>query len=170
MLMAKGGNLMLGYLGEPQLTAEAIRDGWYVTGDIASVDEDGFIRITDRVSRFSKIGGEMVPHMKIEEVINHIIGGAGAAVTALADPLRGERLVAFYAGDGISAQELWEKLNRSELPKLWIPKRENLHPIESIPLLGTGKADLKKIKELALDRDHSPSSGEQRRIESTKSA
>jgi acyl-[acyl-carrier-protein]-phospholipid O-acyltransferase/long-chain-fatty-acid--[acyl-carrier-protein] ligase len=169
MLLAKGGNLMLGYLGEPQLTAEAIRDGWYVTGDIASVDEDGFIRITDRVSRFSKIGGEMVPHMKIEEVINQIIGGAGSAVTALADPLRGERLVAFYAGDGISAQELWEKLNRSELPKLWIPKRENLHSIESIPLLGTGKADLKKIKELALERDRSSSSGEQRRIESTKS-
>jgi acyl-[acyl-carrier-protein]-phospholipid O-acyltransferase/long-chain-fatty-acid--[acyl-carrier-protein] ligase len=132
-----------------------IRDGWYVTGDIAAIDEDGFIRITDRVSRFSKIGGEMVPHMKIEEVINQILGGPGCAVTALADPLRGERLVAFYAADGISAQELWEKLNGSELPKLWIPKRENLHAIESIPLLGSGKADLKKVKELALEHDGS---------------
>jgi len=152
MLLAKGGNLMLGYLGEPQLTAEVIRDGWYVTGDIASVDEDGFIRITDRLSRFSKIGGEMVPHMKIEEIVNGLLGNAGCAVTAVADEQRGEKLVVFYTTDGISPQELWDKLNRSDLPKLWIPKREDLHPIDSIPLLGSGKADLKKVKELALER------------------
>jgi acyl-[acyl-carrier-protein]-phospholipid O-acyltransferase/long-chain-fatty-acid--[acyl-carrier-protein] ligase len=156
MLVAKGGNLMLGYLGQPELTAQVMRDGWYVTGDIASIDEDGFIRITDRLSRFSKIGGEMVPHMKIEEVINEILGGAGCAVTAIADPQRGEKLVAFYAANGVSPQELWEKLNRSDLPKLWIPKRENLHPIEAIPLLGSGKADLKKVKELALERVQEP--------------
>jgi acyl-[acyl-carrier-protein]-phospholipid O-acyltransferase/long-chain-fatty-acid--[acyl-carrier-protein] ligase len=155
MLLAKGGNLMLGYLGQPNLTAEVMRDGWYVTGDIASIDEDGFIRITDRLSRFSKIGGEMVPHMKIEEVINEVLNGAACAVTAIADPQRGEKLVAFYAANGVTAQELWDKLNRSELPKLWIPKRENLHPIESIPLLGSGKADLKKVKQLALERSES---------------
>jgi acyl-[acyl-carrier-protein]-phospholipid O-acyltransferase/long-chain-fatty-acid--[acyl-carrier-protein] ligase len=152
MLLAKGGNLMLGYLGQPELTAEVIRDGWYITGDIASIDEDGFIRITDRLSRFSKIGGEMVPHMRIEEVINEVLGGASCAVTAIADPQRGEKLVAFYAANGISPQELWDKLNRSDLPKLWIPKRENLHPIDTIPLLGSGKADLKKVKELALEQ------------------
>ena len=97
MLLAKGGNLMLGYLGQPKLTAEVMRDGWYITGDIASMDEDGFIRITDRLSRFSKIGGEMVPHMKIEEVINEVLGSADSAVTAIADPQRGEKLVAFYS-------------------------------------------------------------------------
>jgi acyl-[acyl-carrier-protein]-phospholipid O-acyltransferase/long-chain-fatty-acid--[acyl-carrier-protein] ligase len=156
MLVAKGGNLMLGYLGQPELTAEVMRDGWYVTGDIASIDEDGFIRITDRLSRFSKIGGEMVPHMKIEEVINEILGAASCAVTAIADPQRGEKLVAFYAANGVSPQELWDKLNRSDLPKLWIPKRENLHPIASIPLLGSGKADLKKVKDLALERIQEP--------------
>jgi acyl-[acyl-carrier-protein]-phospholipid O-acyltransferase/long-chain-fatty-acid--[acyl-carrier-protein] ligase len=156
MLVAKGGNRMLGYLGQPELTAEVMRDGWYVTGDIASIDEDGFIRITDRLSRFSKIGGEMVPHMKIEEVINEILGAAACAVTAIADPQRGEKLVAFYAANGVSPQELWDKLNRSDLPKLWIPKRENLHPIESIPLLGSGKADLKKVKDLALQRIPEP--------------
>jgi acyl-[acyl-carrier-protein]-phospholipid O-acyltransferase/long-chain-fatty-acid--[acyl-carrier-protein] ligase len=152
MLLAKGGNLMLGYLGQPQLTGQAMRDGWYVTGDIASLDEDGFIRITDRLSRFSKIGGEMVPHMKIEEVVTEVLDGAGCAVTAIADPQRGEKLVAFYTANGVSAQELWEKLNRSELPKLWIPKRENLRPIETIPLLGSGKADLKRVKQLALEQ------------------
>ncbi len=155
MLLAKGGNLMLGYLGQPELTAEVMRDGWYITGDIAAIDEDGFIRITDRLSRFSKIGGEMVPHMKIEEVINAILDGPGCAVTAIGDPQRGEKLIAFYAANGVTAQQLWDKLNQSDLPKLWIPKRENLQPIESIPLLGSGKADLKKVKQLALERNQS---------------
>jgi acyl-[acyl-carrier-protein]-phospholipid O-acyltransferase/long-chain-fatty-acid--[acyl-carrier-protein] ligase len=152
MLLAKGGNLMLGYLGQPKLTAEAMREGWYITGDIASVDEDGFIRITDRLSRFSKVGGEMVPHVKIEEVINEILGSADSAVTAIADPQRGEKLVAFYSANGVTSHELWEKLNQSELPKLWIPKREDLHPVNTLPLLGSGKVDLKKLKAMAMER------------------
>jgi acyl-[acyl-carrier-protein]-phospholipid O-acyltransferase/long-chain-fatty-acid--[acyl-carrier-protein] ligase len=149
LLLIKGPNVMVGYLGQPELTAEVIRDGWYVTGDIACLDEDGFIKITDRLSRFSKIGGEMVPHAKIEEVINGVLGDGAAAVTSVADPQKGERLVAFYMRDGISSEELWKKLNESDLPKLWIPKRENLHPIDAMPLLGTGKVDLKKIKAMA---------------------
>jgi acyl-[acyl-carrier-protein]-phospholipid O-acyltransferase/long-chain-fatty-acid--[acyl-carrier-protein] ligase len=152
MLLAKGANLMLGYLGQPELTAESIRDGWYITGDIASLDEDGFIRITDRLSRFSKIGGEMVPHVRIEEAINEILGSAVSAVTAIADAQRGEKLVAFYSANGVTANELWHRLNQSELPKLWIPKRENIHSIEALPLLGSGKVDLKKIKAMALER------------------
>jgi acyl-[acyl-carrier-protein]-phospholipid O-acyltransferase/long-chain-fatty-acid--[acyl-carrier-protein] ligase len=152
LLLVKGPNLMLGYLGQPHLTDQAMRGGWYVTGDIASVDEDGFIRITDRVSRFSKIGGEMVPHMKIEEVINGVLGSPASVVTAIPDEQRGEKLIAFYAQNGIKKDELWEKLNQSELPKLWIPKRENLHLIDSIPVLGSGKVDLKKVKAMALEQ------------------
>jgi acyl-[acyl-carrier-protein]-phospholipid O-acyltransferase/long-chain-fatty-acid--[acyl-carrier-protein] ligase len=152
LLIAKGANVMLGYLGEPELTRQALRDGWYVTGDIASLDEDGFITITDRISRFSKIGGEMVPHMKIEEVVNTILGEAASVVTALPDEQRGEKLIAFYARNGMSVDELWEQLNRSDLPKLWIPKRENIHCIDSIPLLGSGKVDLKNVKRLAVEK------------------
>jgi acyl-[acyl-carrier-protein]-phospholipid O-acyltransferase/long-chain-fatty-acid--[acyl-carrier-protein] ligase len=151
MLLVKGPNRMLGYLGQPDLTAEATRDGWYVTGDIASVDEDGFIRITDRLSRFSKIGGEMVPHMQIEETINNILGGAASVVISVPDEHKGEKLMAFYTQNGISKDELWDKLNQSDLPKLWIPKRENFFLIESIPVLGSGKVDLKKMKALALE-------------------
>jgi acyl-[acyl-carrier-protein]-phospholipid O-acyltransferase/long-chain-fatty-acid--[acyl-carrier-protein] ligase len=154
LLLARGPNVMLGYLGQPHLTEQAMRRGWYVTGDIASVDEDGFIRITDRLSRFSKIGGEMVPHMKIEEVINGVLGSAASVVTAIPDEQRGEKLIAFYAQNGTTKEELWEKLNQSELPKLWIPKRENLHLIDSIPLLGSGKMDLKKVKAMALEQSH----------------
>ena len=152
LLLVKGPNLMLGYLNQPELTDQAIRRGWYVTGDIASVDEDGFIRITDRVSRFSKIGGEMVPHVKIEETINEVLGVASSVVTAVPDPQRGEKLVAFYTQNGMDRDELWDKLNKSSLPKLWVPKRENLYLIDSIPVLGSGKADLKKIKTMALER------------------
>jgi acyl-[acyl-carrier-protein]-phospholipid O-acyltransferase/long-chain-fatty-acid--[acyl-carrier-protein] ligase len=129
-----------------------IRDGWYVTGDIAALDEDGFIRITDRVSRFSKIGGEMVPHMKVEEVINSILGSAASVVTAVPDSQRGEKLIALYSQNGITKEELWRRLNDSDLPKLWIPKPENLYPIDAIPVLGSGKADLKKVKALALEK------------------
>ncbi|MGE5220002.1 MAG: acyl-[ACP]--phospholipid O-acyltransferase [Chloroflexota bacterium] len=154
LLLVKGPNLMLGYLGQPELTDQALRRGWYVTGDIAALDEDGFIRITDRISRFSKIGGEMVPHMKVEETINQVLGSAASVVTALPDEQRGEKLIAFYAQNGITKEELWERLNHSELPKLWIPKRENLHFIDSLPLLGSGKVDLKKIKAMAQDLSH----------------
>src|SRR3970282_1915693 len=83
LLLVKGPNVMVGYLAQPELTAQVMRDGWYVTGDIAAVDEDGFIKITDRLSRFSKIGGEMVPHLKIEEAIDGILGDSCSAVTAV---------------------------------------------------------------------------------------
>ena len=151
LLLVKGPNQMLGYLGQPEMTAEVLRGGWYVTGDIAAIDEDGFIRITDRLSRFSKIGGEMVPHVKVEEAISRILGDQGCVVTAIPDEQKGERLVVLYTHREITAGALWEQLCQTDLPKLWIPKRENLYYTETIPLLGTGKADLKKIKAMAME-------------------
>jgi acyl-[acyl-carrier-protein]-phospholipid O-acyltransferase/long-chain-fatty-acid--[acyl-carrier-protein] ligase len=150
LLLVKGLNCMLGYLGAPQLTKEAMRDGWYVTGDIASVDQDGFIRITDRVSRFSKIGGEMVPHVRVEEAINSVLGSVGSVVTAVPDKQKGEKLIAFHTQNSVTADEVWEKLSRSDLPNLWIPKKDNIYHVDSIPVLGSGKVDLKSIKRLAL--------------------
>ena len=149
LLLVKGPNVMLGYLNQPALTREAMRDGWYVTGDIAAVDEDGFIRITDRLSRFSKIGGEMVPHVRVEEVINSILGSASSVVTSVPDSQRGEKLIALYCQNGMTKEELWQRLNDSDLPKLWIPKREDLFAIDSLPVLGSGKIDLKAAKSLA---------------------
>jgi acyl-[acyl-carrier-protein]-phospholipid O-acyltransferase/long-chain-fatty-acid--[acyl-carrier-protein] ligase len=152
LLLVKGPNMMAGYLDAPEKTSEAIRDGWYVTGDIARIDEDGFIFITDRVSRFSKIAGEMVPHVKVEEAINAVLAEGASVVTAVADAAKGERLIAFYAQPGLSPEAVWEALNRTELPKLWIPKRESLIPVEAIPTLATGKVDLRRVKQLALER------------------
>ena len=152
LLLVKGPNMMRGYLNDPERTAEVIRDGWYVTGDIAKLDQDGFIFITDRLSRFSKIGGEMVPHVHVEDAINAVLGEIASAVTAVPDESKGERLIAFYTRQDVTAETLWERLCQTELPRLWIPKRESLIPIEAIPTLGTGKVDLRRIKQLALEQ------------------
>jgi acyl-[acyl-carrier-protein]-phospholipid O-acyltransferase/long-chain-fatty-acid--[acyl-carrier-protein] ligase len=151
LLLVTGPNLMQGYLGEPERTAAVIRDGWYATGDIACMDDAGFIRITDRLARFSKIGGEMVPHMKIEEEIQTLIDAqASCVVTAVPDEARGERLVAFYTDAALSPADVWERLCRTELPRLWLPKREDIRRIEAIPSLGTGKVDLRAVREMAV--------------------
>jgi acyl-[acyl-carrier-protein]-phospholipid O-acyltransferase / long-chain-fatty-acid--[acyl-carrier-protein] ligase len=149
LLLVKGQNRMAGYLNKPERTAEATRDGWYITGDIALIDDDGFLRITDRLSRFSKIGGEMVPHLKVEEAIAAVIGDAACCVTAVADDKRGERLVALYEHPEITPAELWRRLSETELPKLWIPKREDFVCVDSLPMLGTGKVDLRAVRQMA---------------------
>jgi acyl-[acyl-carrier-protein]-phospholipid O-acyltransferase/long-chain-fatty-acid--[acyl-carrier-protein] ligase len=157
LLLVNGPNRMLGYLGDPDKTREVFRDGWYVTGDIAMIDDSGFIYITDRLSRFSKIAGEMVPHMKIEESITALLEAPHmSAVTSVPDPSKGERVVAFYTDPRLQPQELWERLCRTELPRIWIPKREDLHHIEAIPTLGTGKVDLRAVRRLALERTGVP--------------
>jgi acyl-[acyl-carrier-protein]-phospholipid O-acyltransferase/long-chain-fatty-acid--[acyl-carrier-protein] ligase len=142
---------MLGYLHQPEKTAAVIRDGWYHTGDIACIDGEGFIRITDRLSRFSKIGGEMVPHIKIEEAVNGILQNGNGAVTAIPDEQKGERLVVFYTDPSLCPETLWSRLNESGLPKLWIPKQESIHFIDALPILGTGKLDLRALKTMALE-------------------
>jgi acyl-[acyl-carrier-protein]-phospholipid O-acyltransferase/long-chain-fatty-acid--[acyl-carrier-protein] ligase len=149
LLLVAGPNMMAGYLDQPERTAEVMRDGWYATGDVAKIDEDGFIHITDRLSRFSKIGGEMVPHIRVEDAINAILGEVCCAVTAVPDASRGERLVAFYARADVAPEALWEQLGASDLPKLWLPRRDSLVPIAEIPTLGTGKVDLRRLREMA---------------------
>jgi acyl-[acyl-carrier-protein]-phospholipid O-acyltransferase/long-chain-fatty-acid--[acyl-carrier-protein] ligase len=153
LLLVRGPNVMLGYLDEPERTSHVMRDGWYVTGDIARIDADGYIFITDRLSRFSKIGGEMVPHVKIEDSIAALLGEQHAAiVTALPDDVRGERIVVFYTDPDVKPQELWERLSRSQLPRLWVPKRDDLHQVDALPTLGSGKVDLRAIRQLAIEK------------------
>lgn len=149
LLLVKGPNQMLGYLGQPAQTAEAIHDGWYITGDIALVDDEGFVHITDRLSRFSKIGGEMVPHLRVEEAVYTIDAGCQCAVTGIPDDARGEQLVLLYANSTMTPSEIWQDLKKTNLPRLWIPKAEAIHPVESLPILGTGKIDLRGFKKLA---------------------
>jgi acyl-[acyl-carrier-protein]-phospholipid O-acyltransferase/long-chain-fatty-acid--[acyl-carrier-protein] ligase len=146
LVLVKGPNRMIGYLNQVERTAEAVRDGWYVTGDIGALDDEGFLRITDRLARFSKIAGEMVPHLKVEEAIYAIIGEHACAVTGIPDDQRGERLVALYTRPDLTPAELWRHLSETDLPKLWLPKRENIYQVDALPTLGTGKLDLVGVK------------------------
>lgn len=151
LLLLKGPGRMVGYLADPDRTVQVLREDWYVTGDIAIIDEDGFIKITDRLSRFSKVGGEMVPHLKIEEAMLRIPGIGGAAVIAVPDADRGERLFGLYVADEAMGPELvWQGLSDSGLPKLWIPKARDLRRIDELPTLGTGKIDMRRLKQTAL--------------------
>jgi acyl-[acyl-carrier-protein]-phospholipid O-acyltransferase / long-chain-fatty-acid--[acyl-carrier-protein] ligase len=152
LLLVRGPNVMLGYLGRPEKTAEVLQDGWYVTGDIATEDEDGFLTITDRLSRFSKIGGEMVPHIKVEEQLHELAGATEQrfVVTAVPDGKKGERLVVLHTLTPEELKPVLERLGESGLPNLWIPRPNQFFPVEDLPHLGTGKLDLRRIKEMAL--------------------
>jgi acyl-[acyl-carrier-protein]-phospholipid O-acyltransferase / long-chain-fatty-acid--[acyl-carrier-protein] ligase len=153
LLLVRGPNVMQGYLNRPEKTAEVLRDGWYNTGDIATVDDDGFLRITDRLSRFSKIGGEMVPHIKVEEKLQELAGAAEQifVVTAIPDEKKGERLIVLHTLAEEKLQECLEQFSKSDLPALWRPRADQFVRIETLPYLGTGKLDLRKARELALE-------------------
>src|SRR5438067_110281 len=151
MLYLRGANIFEGYLHDPKRTAEVLRDGWLKTGDIGRFDEDGFLYIEGRLSRFSKIGGEMVPHEAIETKIVDLLGLAGRderpfAMMGVPDEAKGEALVLLSVVD-IDLGELRKKLHEAGVPNLWIPK--HVQRVESIPVLASGKLDLKRCQECA---------------------
>jgi len=153
MMMVRGPNRMLGYLNRDDLTTAACRDEWYVTGDIARVDDDGFIFITDRLFRFSKIGGEMVPHIAIEDVLNEALKlvEMSIAVTAIPDDKKGERLVLLYTEKAGAPDQLKQILANSSLPNLWRPAESMFFKVEGLPLTSTGKLDVKLLKKIATE-------------------
>jgi acyl-[acyl-carrier-protein]-phospholipid O-acyltransferase/long-chain-fatty-acid--[acyl-carrier-protein] ligase len=156
VLSIYGANVMTGYLNRTDLTNDVIRDGWYVTGDMGTIDEDGFITLTGRLTRFSKIGGEMVPHQKIEEELQAILigtEGAACAVTAVPDDRRGERIVVLHTPlNGLNKFHVCQQLAQRGLPNLWLPCERDFFEVSELPILGTGKLDLKRVKEIALEK------------------
>ncbi|MGA8783469.1 MAG: MFS transporter [Terracidiphilus sp.] len=151
MLLVKGPNVMRGYLGKPAKTAEVLHDGWYLTGDVGMIEEDGFVTITDRLSRFSKIGGEMVPHIRIEEKLHELadVTEQVFAVTSVPDEKKGERIIVIHTLPETKLAAVLEKLSQCDLPALWKPKANQFIHADAIPTLGTGKMDLRAIKALA---------------------
>ncbi len=152
LLLVKGPNVMVGYLNDEQATTEVLRDGWYDSRDIARIDDDGFVTLTDRLSRFSKIGGEMVPHIAVEEVL---LAGLDTAervvsVTSVPDERKGERIVVVHTAEAGDVRELQRIIKESELPNLWKPGRGSYVLVDEIPLLGSGKLDINGLKALAL--------------------
>jgi acyl-[acyl-carrier-protein]-phospholipid O-acyltransferase/long-chain-fatty-acid--[acyl-carrier-protein] ligase len=152
LLLVKGPHVMKGYLNEPRKTAEVLKDGWYVTGDVAVVDKDGFIFLKGRWgSRFSKIAGEMVPHEGVEDKLHKAAGLAEQTfvVTAVPDDTRGERLVVLYTKFDGDINALLTKARAQGLPGVWTPSAASFYKVDAFPVLGTGKLDLKALKELA---------------------
>lgn len=164
MLLVTGPNVMKGYLGREDLTTKALMNGWYITGDIAQIDENGFLHITGRLSRFAKIGGEMVPHVRIEDELMKVVGDnpdddkIQICVTSVPDEKRGERLVVLYLPTITTIDQMRAALSASGLPNLFIPSNDSFFLVDEIPILGTGKLDLKKVKEVALELTSKPSS------------
>ncbi|HYC69589.1 MAG TPA: MFS transporter [Opitutaceae bacterium] len=153
MLWLRGANVFPGYLKDPEKTAAALKDGWFVTGDLGRFDDDGFLYIEGRLSRFSKIGGEMVPHGTVEQKVVEAFGwdqaeGPTAVVTGVPDPAKGEALVLLTTQE-VTPEQVRSKLLEAGLPNLWVPKI--VRRVERIPMLGTGKTDLKGCRTLALE-------------------
>ena len=121
-------------------------DAWFRTGDIGRVDEDGFLYIEGRLSRFSKIGGEMVPHETVEAAINEALGFESEserkiAIVGVPDDAKGEALILLSAQPDLDASDLRGKLLEKGVAALWIPKV--VVPVPEIPMLASGKLDIK---------------------------
>lgn len=154
MLWFKGPNVFSGYLHNEELSFHVLKNGWYCSGDVGKLDLHGFLYIEGRLSRFSKIAGEMVPHGTIEVALNE--AGASLAadpgdtvssvVVGLDDPVKGEILVALTTSTA-SEDALRRKLSEAGLPNLWIPKA--IRQVPEIPTLASGKLDLQSAKNLA---------------------
>ncbi len=154
LLLVYGANVMKGYLGRDDLTHQKIvQDGWYITGDLAKLDACGFITITGREERFAKIGGEMVPLERVEEVIHAVLktNDRLCAVTAVPDARKGERLIVLHLPFPTSTQELCKDLGKQGLPNLYLPAPRDFFQVPELPILGSGKLDLKKCKQQALE-------------------
>jgi acyl-[acyl-carrier-protein]-phospholipid O-acyltransferase/long-chain-fatty-acid--[acyl-carrier-protein] ligase len=154
MIWLKGANIFQGYLGKPEKSAEVLVDGWFKTGDVGRVDDDGFLHIEGRISRFSKIGGEMVPHETIEGAINIALGldaesERRIAVVGVPDAQKGEAIILLSAlGNAtIDCIDLRYKLLEQGIPSLWCPK--TIVPVAEIPVLASGKLDIKRCETLA---------------------
>ena len=159
ILWLKGANVFPGYLNREDLTQEVFEDGWFKTNDVARFDEDHFLFIEGRMSRFSKIGGEMVPHEVVETAVIKALGldkeeTRKIVVVSVPDAQKGEAI-------GILSTEITEmfeqevidlryKLLDEGLPSLWCPK--SIIPVSEIPVLASGKLDLKACQALATSR------------------
>lgn len=153
----KGANVFSGYLNNPKKSAEVLQNSWFHTGDVGRIDEDGFLYIEGRLSRFSKIAGEMVPHETVEAAINKVLGldtesERRIAIVGVPDEQKGEAilLLSTIAGPALEQEciDLRYKLLDEGLSSLWCPKR--IVPVSEIPVLASGKLDIKSCEELAL--------------------
>lgn len=152
LIWLKGPQVMMGYLNRPELNAEVLKDNWFRTGDMGLLDQDGFLKITGRLSQFSKISGEMVPHLAVESEIKRLTdaGADDVCVTSVPDAKRGERLVVVHAKLQATPEQIVEKLRATDMPRLWIPSSDDFVEVDALPIMASGKKDLRAIGQIAL--------------------
>jgi acyl-[acyl-carrier-protein]-phospholipid O-acyltransferase/long-chain-fatty-acid--[acyl-carrier-protein] ligase len=154
-LFVSGPNVMLGYLrSESPGVIERPRDGWYDTGDIVEVDEDGYVRIVGRAKRFAKVAGEMVPLNAVEELVGTLWPGVGHAVVALPDPRRGETLVLVTERENARRADLVAHAQARGVPEIFVPR--TILYAKKLPVLGTGKTDYPAVKALVEQKAAAP--------------
>ena len=158
MVLVTGANVMKGYLNDPDKTASVIKDGWYITGDMGKINLESYVTLTGRLSRFAKIGGEMVPLERLEDELHDLLQSSErvCAVTCVPDISRGERIMVLFLPHileefGIDVKAWLKQLSARGLPNLWIPSEKDFHPVGEMPVLGSGKLDLAKLKAKALE-------------------
>ncbi len=146
-LWIKGDNVMLGYItAENPGFIEPVQDGWLNTGDVVTIDDEGFITIVGRTKRFAKIGAETVPLNVIEKLANQIWPKSTNACISIPDKQKGEMLLLISENSNASLNELREAAQEEEINPLWVPK--SLKIIPNIPLLGSGKINYNELKSL----------------------
>ncbi|MDF1574509.1 MAG: AMP-binding protein [Bacteroidales bacterium] len=152
-ILVKGDLVMKGYLGQPELTAEAIVDGWYNTGDMGYLDEDAYLWHSGRFKRFVKIGGEMVSLVKVENVMEqHLPEGVSCCIVEIPDEIKGATIVAAVTKD-INKIAILRKMGK-DLPNIALPRQ--FFVIEELPMMGTGKIDFRSVTELVNDLVNNP--------------
>jgi acyl-[acyl-carrier-protein]-phospholipid O-acyltransferase/long-chain-fatty-acid--[acyl-carrier-protein] ligase len=151
VLHVKGPNVMKGYFlyDQPGVIQppKSIREGWYSTGDIVFVDEDGFVHIRGRVKRFAKIAGEMISLEVVERIAATAAPGFLHAASTRTDPAKGEALVLFTTADGLGREQLSAAAKSFGAPELAVPRV--VETVSAIPLLGSGKTDYARLKQMA---------------------
>jgi acyl-[acyl-carrier-protein]-phospholipid O-acyltransferase / long-chain-fatty-acid--[acyl-carrier-protein] ligase len=152
MLHVKGPNLMSGYLrfekpGVLQPPASPAGEGWYETGDVVEIDDDGFVKIVGRVKRFAKVAGEMVSLEAVEKLAAVASPGAAHAASTQPDPARGETILLFTTDMQLSRERLQSAARDGGWPEIAVPRR--IIPVDALPLLGTGKIDYVTLKQWA---------------------
>jgi acyl-[acyl-carrier-protein]-phospholipid O-acyltransferase/long-chain-fatty-acid--[acyl-carrier-protein] ligase len=147
-ILVKGELVMKGYLGDPELTTEAIVDGWYNTGDMGFLDEDGYLWHSGRYKRFVKVGGEMVSLVKVENVLEkHLPEGVSCCVVDVLDESKGAKIVAAVTKD-INKITVLKGMGK-ELPNIELPR--DFVVIEEMPMMGTGKINFRAVSEMVRD-------------------
>ncbi|HUX56408.1 MAG TPA: AMP-binding protein [Bacteroidales bacterium] len=141
-ILVKGDLVMKGYYDDPQLTAEALVDGWYNTGDMGFFDEDDYLWHAGRFKRFAKVGGEMVSLVKVENTLEKFLPvGVSCCVVEVSDEIKGASIIATVSIE-VNKTEILKKMG-DELPNIALPKQFII--IKELPMMSTGKIDFRSV-------------------------